>query len=349
MNIVFHTCIFGLFYVVIADAALRKGHLTVHAGADVLTHHGGDRRAHLNFVAQPEYCSDPHCEKCTQDDVHSEKTNCIECSAGFGLMYEAKECDAILNCQNTCVPCKVKGCAQCSTLASSCVECGNHMTLKEGKCTDAGWNWDWVPGVSSPPSKTAKRAGEETVKGGKKVYDSSPAMNNPLLPFQSIGVTSVVLAGVLYFVLVFAVAFCYMQFKGPRLTAASGYLPEDGFSDAICECGQSWTICLWACLCPCIRWSDTVSQMRYLSFYLAILIWCALMLCNSMLTGLGFLLVVFLGAWNRNKIRGSFGLPRTCRTGVQDIIAWMCCQPCAIAQEARHVERALGLRTSSQR
>jgi len=332
MSIIIHAYIFELFSLVTAEVSLRKRQLKVQR-ADVTTHHG-------LAALGPEWCPDKHCEICVKDAVYPEKVHCKECSAGFGLKHEAKDCAAALNCENVCVPCEVKGCTHCSTLASTCAECGNELTLHEGKCNGSGFNWDWMPPVSNAQkSKASKREDKDA---------AVPAVPS-MLPYETFGVLSMALAAVLYLVLVFGVAFCYMSFKGPRLTAASGYLPEDGFSDAICECGQSWSICIWACFCPCIRWSDTVSQMRFTSFYLSLLIWSCLALTNWAFTGLGFLLVVLLGAWHRGRIRGYFGLPRTCMTGIQDVIAWICCQPCAIAQEARHVERALGLRTSSQR
>merc|ERR1719420_76531 len=106
---------------------------------------------------------------------------------------------------------------------------------------------------------------------------------------------------------------------------------------------------MWACFCPCIRWSDTTSQLHFLSFYLGLLIWCCLSLFNVLFAGVGFVLVAIMGAYYRSKIRAYFGHPRSCMTGFQDVIAWLCCQPCAIAQEARHVERHLGLQTNSQR
>lgn len=341
MNVVLYTYIFELLSMVLADVSLRNGHLKMHQ-ADFTTHHID----HLSLKAQPKYCSDPHCDSCIQDDVNPDTVRCTKCSPGFGLKHEVKECDDLINCQNLCVPCEVNGCAQCSTLAASCATCEKKLTLKDGKCTEGEKGWNWMPAVSSTQAKSEKRSDKKAVK--EENWDIS-AMKNPVLPFQSYGVVTVAISAVLYLVLVLGIAFGYMQFKGRRLETVSGYLPEDGFSDAICECGQSWSICIWACFCPCIRWSDTVSQMHFLSFYISVLMWCALMLSNILLAGLGSLLVVFVGAWHRGKIRAHFGLPRDCRTGFQDVIAWLCCQPCAIAQEARHVERALGLRTSSQR
>merc|ERR1719265_21833 len=176
------------------------------------------------------------------------------------------------------------------------------MTLRNGQCSDDVGGWDWMPSVSNPPGKAAKRAGEETVKGGKTAWNANPAAQNPLVPFQSLGVGSIVITAVLYLVLVFAVAFCYMQQKGARLEAASAYLPEDGFSDAICECGQSWSICMWACCCPCIRWSDTNRQLHFMNFYLGVFIWCCFTLCNSLFAGLGFAFIVIMGAYHRMKI-----------------------------------------------
>lgn len=362
MRIVLYTFIFEFLYVVLADVSLRKGrkatkqnetkgHLKVHT-ADITTQHGG-RDSHMEpqLEVQPKYCSDPNCETCQQDNANPEQVHCTKCSPGFGLKHDVKECDDLLNCENFCTPCKVEGCALCSTQAATCASCDDKLTLQDGKCTQGWINWDWMPTVSNPPAKAAKRAGEETVKGGKGAYSAYPV--DPYLPLHSMGVTSWAifgLAAVLYLVLALAIAFCYMQIKGPRLSPASGYLPEDGFSDAICECSPNWTICIWACCCPCIRWSDTLSQMPpNVSVYLGVLVWCCLMLFNSLYAGLGFLFLVIMGSFQRGRIRAHFGLPRSCMTGFQDVIAWMCCQPCAIAQEARHVERALGLTTNSQR
>merc|ERR1719321_1760747 len=107
----------------------------------------------------------------------------MECSTGFGLKHEAKDCDATLNCENVCVPCEVKGCTHCSTLASACAECDNELTLHQGKCNESGFTWDWVPAVSeTQKSRTAKREDKET---------KNSAMANPMLPVQSLGVTSI--------------------------------------------------------------------------------------------------------------------------------------------------------------
>lgn len=318
-----HACILQLFYVVIADASLRKGRLRV---------------TRADFTSRRVHCSDPHCETCAEDEANPQNSHCTHCEPGFGLKHAAKDCS---NCQNVCVPCEVKGCTQCSSLASSCASCEDTLALRDGKCNDDGGAGKFM---------FLNHASERTFKEWETYTSGNPTVKNPgLVPFQSYGWVYIVTGIVLYLVLAFAVAFCYISRKGPRLQSASGYLPEDGFSDAICECGQSWPICLWACCCPCVRWSDTNSQMRFMSFYLGIFVWCLLTLCNWMFAGLGFLLVMIMGAYYRGRIRAYFGLPRTCMTGFQDVIAWMCCQPCAIAQEARHIERALGLRTNSQR
>lgn len=341
MNIVWYTWIFELLNLVLADVSLRKGHLQVHRSE--ITTHRGELEHHVDHVslhAQPEYCPDPHCETCVQDDVNPGKVHCTECSAGFGLKHGVKDCDGLLNCENSCIPCEVKGCARCSALAATCATCGEKLTLRDGKCSEGGSNWSWVPDLGLLTEKSG---------AGKPEEVASQAILNPVLPLNSFGVLTIALAAVLYLLLAMGVGYCYMSYKGPRLESASGYLPEDGFSDAICECGQSWSICVWSCCCPCIRWSDTVSQMHFLAFYLGILTWSSLFFCNGLFSGLGFLLIVLVGAWHRGKIRAHFGLPRSCMTGFQDVIAWLCCQPCAIAQEARHVERALGLKTSSQR
>merc|ERR1719265_880451 len=311
MNII-TACFFDIFYMVIADMSFRNSHLKVHR-ADIMARHGEqDTLLGTRDRIDPPPCG-YGCERCVQDDSNgnTQKLVCVECISGYGLKHEAKECDNLLNCQNECVPCEVHGCAHCSTLASSCASCEDKLTLLDGKChadDSEGGGWDWTTGTS------AKRSGKEV----------NMLQEVNLVPFQTYGIAYTALGAVLYMMLALAVAFCYMRLaKGPRVESASGYLPEDGFSDAICECGQSWSTCFWSCCCPCIRWSDTVSQMNFLSFYLGVAIWCALSLCNTLVVGIGFVLISFLGAYHRMKIRSYFGLPQSCMTGCQDVIAWL--------------------------
>jgi len=364
MNFFFCTCVFGLLDAVLAAGQnqshrLRKGHLQVNH-ADVVAH-GEPRLNTAPAKVLPQYCSDPQCETCMQDGENPNNLKCTRCKGGFGLKHEVKECDNLLNCENECIPCEVKGCLQCSTLALACTLCEDEMTFKDGKCGAKSDWWDWwkaeMPPIAAPPTaaegaksnaKATVQTSKTAVKETRSAAEKLPAAQNPLYPFQYYGIGSVLVAALLYAVLIFGVAYCYMQNRGKNVSASTGYLPEDGFSDAICECSQSWPICMWSCFCPCIRWSDTAAQMQFMSFYLGIALWCFLMLGNSLVSGLGLLLIVLLGAWHRNKTRAAFGLPRTCTTAIQDIIAWSCCQPCAIAQEARHVERALGLRSDTR-
>lgn len=146
-----------------------------------------------------------------------------------------------------------------------------------------------------------------------------------------------------YLVLVVVSAFAYSKFQSDMPLQDMRFLPKDGFSDAIYSCSSSWSICCYACCCPCLRWSDTVSKVNLMYFWMGVILWGILMYINFLVVGLAAPILALLGAAYRYRLRIHFGFPTSYTTMFQDLFAWCCCMPCAIAQEARHVDRTIGI------
>lgn len=163
-------------------------------------------------------------------------------------------------------------------------------------------------------------------------------------PMQTYSWTYLLIGFTVYLVLVLAVGFAYTKFQSDAPLSDIRFLPKDGFSDAIYSCGSNWTICCWACCCPCLRWGDTVSKVGYMSFWIGVVLWAILFFVNGLSAGLAWPVIGLLGAFFRYKLRLHYGFPANCITHIQDLVAWWCCVPCAIAQEARHVDRAQAVR-----
>ena len=129
-------------------------------------------------------------------------------------------------------------------------------------------------------------------------------------------------------------------------------------------------ICVLALFIPFLRWSTTVSRIRYLSFPTALAISAPLYIVYTVLyvylnvsypgtygtdsvdtfPAIYFVLLsvmiachlifVVVGAYYRNQLRRDYGVSGNM---VEDCCWHLCCQCCAIAQEARHVDRDCGI------
>lgn len=121
--------------------------------------------------------------------------------------------------------------------------------------------------------------------------------------------------------------------------------PEQDFNDwtsGSFDIFSDWKVCCWSCWCPCIRWADNMDMLGIVSFWVGLLIFCALVLLGTVPGGLLFWLVASL-LWMsfRQQFRMKFDMEQNnLRTFVGDCMLYCCCWPCAIAQEARHIEEA---------
>lgn len=98
----------------------------------------------------------------------------------------------------------------------------------------------------------------------------------------------------------------------------------------------------WSCWCPCIRWADNMDMLGIVSFWVGLLLFCGLIMLTTIPGGLLLWLVaVLLWMSFRQQTRLKFDMEKsTLRTLIGDCALYCCCWPCAIAQEARHIEEA---------
>eukprot|EP00747_Dinoflagellata_sp_TGD_P068450 gnl/TRDRNA2_/TRDRNA2_155715_c4_seq4.p1 gnl/TRDRNA2_/TRDRNA2_155715_c4~~gnl/TRDRNA2_/TRDRNA2_155715_c4_seq4.p1 ORF type:complete len:340 (-),score=51.96 gnl/TRDRNA2_/TRDRNA2_155715_c4_seq4:56-1075(-) len=106
---------------------------------------------------------------------------------------------------------------------------------------------------------------------------------------------------------------------------------------------------LCCCCCPCwmfARWADTASSTKlghgsgiwgFWPLYATAML---LVVLGELSLGFTWLLVVALGVFVRHRIRKVYGIREPfAQTCLCDLLAWCCCSPCAVFQEARQVEK----------
>lgn len=102
-------------------------------------------------------------------------------------------------------------------------------------------------------------------------------------------------------------------------------------------------ICFWSCLCPGIRWADTMSKLGIHKFWPAF--WFLTVLyCISFIplaTIPCFVIVVSYMTYHRQKFREKFNFDDQGGSScVKDCFTYCLCMCCAVAQEARHSRQA---------
>jgi len=111
--------------------------------------------------------------------------------------------------------------------------------------------------------------------------------------------------------------------------------PKD-FGFSLLGCFAAGRVAVMGCFCPCLRWADTMDRMDILPYWKAFAAFFALLVLHCYSWGISSLVLVALGVWFRQKLRNHHGIENaTAGSVAMDILAWLCCQPCAIIQEAR--------------
>lgn len=125
----------------------------------------------------------------------------------------------------------------------------------------------------------------------------------------------------------------------------------------LCSCLDAPEICCCACLCPGVRWGETMSYVPALSmfrgqesyptssFWAWLLLYMAFSACTSVLlfplhdVSRVLLLPAALACF-RSRLRGRFGMSAGVCVWLWDCVLYSCCPLCALTQDARHVEDA---------
>jgi len=156
---------------------------------------------------------------------------------------------------------------------------------------------------------------------------------------------AVMMSTLIYLVFGIVIAFLYKQARTryatafeprPRPGPASLQYPQKDFSSSLFDCFGDPNICVVGCCCPFLRWADTTDQKGLLSYWKAFFIMFSLMLLHVYTAGLTSIVAIMVGVYYRQKLRRKYGIDAGTGGSIfMDVLSWMCCQPCAIIQEAR--------------
>jgi Cys-rich protein (TIGR01571 family) len=155
---------------------------------------------------------------------------------------------------------------------------------------------------------------------------------------------AVLTSSLVYLVFGVLIAFVYLQCRN-KYASSSFFKPKPQrsiigdkkeFSAPLFGCLGDPSICLVGLLCPCIRWADTIQQTKLSSYWKAFFIMFFLMLLHPYTLACSSICIFIIGAHYRQKLREKYGIEHGSKWSMfTDLAAWMCCQCCAIVQEAR--------------
>jgi len=155
---------------------------------------------------------------------------------------------------------------------------------------------------------------------------------------------SVFVSSLVYLLFGIVLAFAYKQARlkhnepfqpSPRIDLQDREHRKD-FSFSLFGCFGDMNVCLVGCCCPCLRWADTVDRKQLLPYWWAFSLMFGLMLLHVYTMGLSTLIACIVGITYRQRLRKRYGFDSgTLGTLAYDSMAWFCCQPCAVIQEAR--------------
>jgi len=127
-----------------------------------------------------------------------------------------------------------------------------------------------------------------------------------------------------------------LSFFEPKSRAPAVQDTSD-FSFSLFGCLSDPTVCVVGFCCPCLRWAHTMEKKGIMRYWKAFFMMFVLMLLHVYTMGISTLLACIMGIYYRQKLRAAYNFEKGSagKTMVMDILAWFCCQPCAIVQEAR--------------
>lgn len=147
-------------------------------------------------------------------------------------------------------------------------------------------------------------------------------------------------SGIIMLVIV-AAFYKYYYKQLPAVDEKSKGMVLEEWTSGPFECTADLPTCFWACCCTPIRWADTISMAGLLQFWWAFAIFTLLLLFPLPIPVI-HLLPFLVATFYRQKLRELFKMPGygEAQTVCGDCVLMTCCLPCAVAQEARHIETA---------
>lgn len=131
---------------------------------------------------------------------------------------------------------------------------------------------------------------------------------------------------------------CTKRWPAPEMTTETDL---QVWSSGHFDCLQEPMLCCMACCCPCIRWADTMDMANVIGFWPAAAVFLFLMASNFWFPAFVIINIALL-IYGRQMLRKGFAMKEqtTARSLCGDCLYVSFCTPCAITQEARHVEKA---------
>lgn len=142
-----------------------------------------------------------------------------------------------------------------------------------------------------------------------------------------------------------AVGAAYFYHSHKQWPHASSDISVDfssGFTSSLFGCFDNMSVCCLTLWCPCIQWAENVSMLQLLGFWVAFWMFIGWMALDHVTGGLviWMFFAIFL-TFFRQQIRDKFDMEKGSHQSMAwDFVSYCCCAPCAICQEARHIELA---------
>lgn len=172
------------------------------------------------------------------------------------------------------------------------------------------------------------------------VHKAGLARQEPEIPEETVqgSIIGWLMNSVIYGILVCIVAFgCYTKREAVDIEAAKSMFEGKDFTHAPFSCFDNMNVCLMSCCCPAIKWADNMNSISFYGFGAALFIFLFFQ-CTADLILITWLAGAAFMAYNRQKMRTSFGMKNESGDKVSDYFLWCLCCPCATAQESRHLD-----------
>ncbi|CAK0801047.1 unnamed protein product [Prorocentrum cordatum] len=109
-------------------------------------------------------------------------------------------------------------------------------------------------------------------------------------------------------------------------------------SGLLLGCCSEPRVLFWSLACPCVRWADSMHTVGIMSFWCALWLSTLAVLMTELTFGIFGVAVIAGLFYFRQRLRRRFKMESSASTYAADCLALCCCLPCALAQDARHVE-----------
>jgi len=222
------------------------------------------------------------------------------------------------------------------------------------------WTSQWWLDVASPSvSQVLPRLGSTAflalAKPDPVVVSAPPdAGDNAQAALRALRALVFIITLAVSCIFAMVVAFVAHMYKTHNvLPKVPKYESHEDFADfktGLFDCWEDLPLCCFVFQCPWISWADNISSVSteneeprtvpILNFWVAMFT----ILMLFVLSNLGGLMVMIVMAcfmaYFRQKFRKAFKMTNNTGSCIQDVILYLCCGYCLIAQDARHVEEA---------